>query len=44
MQHVVVTGRAAPQSLLDIADTVSEIHDVKHAFRAGVRAQPGIDL
>jgi cob(I)alamin adenosyltransferase len=44
MQHVVVTGRAAPQCLLDIADTVSEIHDVKHAFRAGVRAQPGIDL
>jgi cob(I)alamin adenosyltransferase len=44
MQHVVVTGRAAPQCLLDIADTVSEIQDVKHAFRAGVRAQPGIDL
>lgn len=44
MQHVVVTGRAAPQCLLDIADTVSEIQDVKHAFRAGVCAQPGIDL
>jgi len=44
MQHVVITGRAAPQCLLDIADTVSEIQDVKHAFRAGVRAQPGIDL
>jgi len=44
MQHVVVTGRAAPQCLLDIADTVSEIQDTKHAFRAGVRAQPGIDL
>ncbi len=44
MQHVVITGRAAPQSLLDMADTVSEIRDVKHAFRAGVRAQPGIDL
>lgn len=44
MQHVIVTGRAAPQCLLDIADTVSEIHDVKHAFRVGVRAQPGIDL
>lgn len=44
MQHVVVTGRAAPQCLLDIADTVSEIQDAKHAFRAGVRAQPGIDL
>lgn len=44
MQHVVITGRAAPQYLLDMADTVSEIRDVKHAFRAGVRAQPGIDL
>jgi cob(I)alamin adenosyltransferase len=43
-QHVVITGRAAPQCLLDIADTVSEIQDIKHAFRAGVRAQPGIDL
>jgi cob(I)alamin adenosyltransferase len=44
MQHVVVTGRAAPQCLLELADTVSEIADIKHAFRAGVRAQPGIDL
>lgn len=43
-QHVVVTGRAAPQCLLDMADTVSEIQDIKHAFRSGVRAQPGIDL
>ncbi|MFN3716237.1 MAG: cob(I)yrinic acid a,c-diamide adenosyltransferase [Thiobacillus sp.] len=44
MQHVIVTGRAAPQDLTDLADTVSEIADVKHAFRAGVKAQPGIDL
>ncbi len=44
MQHVVVTGRAAPQDLIELADTVSEIADVKHAFRAGVKAQPGIDL
>lgn len=44
MQHVVVTGRAAPDVLLAMADTVSEIQDVKHAFRAGVRAQSGIDL
>lgn len=43
-QHVVITGRSAPESLLNIADTVSEIQDIKHAFRAGVRAQPGIDL
>ena len=43
MQHVVITGRAAPQALIDAADTVSDIGDLKHAFRAGVRAQPGID-
>lgn len=44
MQHVVVTGRAAPQTLTDAADTVSEIMDIKHAYRAGIKAQPGIDL
>lgn len=44
MQHVVITGRAAPECLLEIADTVSEIQDVKHAFRAGIQAQPGVDL
>lgn len=43
-QHVVVTGRAACQSLIDLADTVSEIQDVKHAYRAGIQAQKGIDL
>jgi cob(I)alamin adenosyltransferase len=44
MQHVVITGRAAPDCLIQMADTVSEIQDIKHAFRAGIRAQPGIDL
>jgi cob(I)alamin adenosyltransferase len=44
MQHVVVTGRGAPAALTDMADTVSEIMDVKHAWRAGIKAQPGIDL
>ncbi|OIQ86831.1 Cob(I)yrinic acid a,c-diamide adenosyltransferase [mine drainage metagenome] len=44
MQHVVITGRAAPQALLDAADTVTELMDVKHAWRAGIKAQPGIDL
>ena len=43
MQHVVVTGRGAAQALLDAADTVTELMDVKHAYRAGVKAQPGID-
>ncbi len=43
MQHVVITGRAAHDALIEAADTVSAIRDVKHAFRAGVRAQEGID-
>ncbi len=44
MQHVVITGRAASDALCGIADTVSEIADVKHAYRAGIKAQQGIDL
>ena len=44
MQHVIVTGRGAPDALVELADTVSVIADEKHAFRAGVKAQPGIDL
>ena len=44
MQHVVITGRAASRALLDAADTVSEIADVKHAWRSGVKAQAGVDL
>lgn len=44
MQHVVVTGRAALPALRELADTVSDIADEKHAFRAGVAAQKGIDL
>ncbi len=44
MQHVVVTGRAAADALCEAADTVSEIVDVKHAYRAGIQAQKGIDL
>jgi cob(I)alamin adenosyltransferase len=44
MQHVVVTGRAAAPELRELADTVSEINDEKHAYRAGVQAQKGVDL
>lgn len=42
-QHVVITGRAAKDSLIDLSDTVSELADVKHAFRAGIKAMPGIE-
>ena len=44
MQHIIVTGRGAPRALIELADTVSEIADVKHAYRAGVKAQKGVDL
>ena len=44
MQHVVLTGRAAPDALIDYADTVTEMRPIKHAFDAGVCAQQGIEL
>ena len=43
-QHVVITGRAASDALIDIADTVSEVKDIKHAFRENIKAQKGVDL
>lgn len=43
MQHVVITGRNAPKELIEIADTVTEMALVKHAFKSGVRAQPGVE-
>lgn len=42
-QHVVITGRNASQVLLDLADTISEINSVRHAFDNGVRVQKGVD-
>jgi cob(I)alamin adenosyltransferase len=43
-QSVIVTGRGARPELVELADTVSEIRDEKHAYRAGVKAQPGVDF
>ncbi len=43
MQHAVVTGRAAPPELIEVADTVTEMTVVKHAFKAGIAAQPGTE-
>ncbi|MDX2507667.1 MAG: cob(I)yrinic acid a,c-diamide adenosyltransferase [Gammaproteobacteria bacterium] len=42
-QNVIITGRGAPAELIEIADTVSEIHPVKHAFNQGIKAQEGIE-
>lgn len=43
LQHVVITGRGAPPELIDIADTVTEMEVVKHAFKAGIMAQAGTE-
>ena len=43
-QHVVITGRAASEGIIEVSDTVSEVKDLKHAFRANIRAQKGVDL
>jgi len=44
MQHVVITGRAAPERLCQVADTVTILKDEKHAFKEGIMAQPGVDF
>jgi len=41
--NIVVTGRDAPQGLIDVADTVSEVVKIKHAFDEGILAKRGID-
>ena len=42
-QTVVVTGRGAPTALRDMADTVSDIKEVKHAYNQGIMARKGVD-
>lgn len=44
MQHVVITGRGAPPELIEAADLVTEMKQVKHPFRKGVKAQPGVEF
>ncbi|MCG8688852.1 MAG: cob(I)yrinic acid a,c-diamide adenosyltransferase [Desulfobacterales bacterium] len=41
--HMVLTGRDAHQDIIDLADTVSEVKEIKHAYRKGIEPQPGID-
>jgi len=43
-QHVVITGRNAPPALIEAADLVTEMRPLKHPFRAGVKAQRGIEF
>jgi cob(I)alamin adenosyltransferase len=44
MKHVVVTGRNAKDELIEAADLVTEMEQVKHPFRSGVKAQAGIEF
>ncbi len=41
--HLVLTGRDAHPDVIDLADTVSEVREIKHAYREGIEPQPGID-
>jgi len=44
MLHVVITGRGAPAELIDEADLVTEMKQVKHPFRKGIKAQQGVEF
>ena len=43
-QSVIVTGRGGGNGLQDIADTVSEVKEIKHAYKAGIKAREGVDF
>jgi len=43
-QSVIVTGRGGGSGLKDLADTVSEVKDIKHAYNSGVKARKGVDF
>ena len=42
--HVIVTGRAAPPELVEFADLVTDMQEVKHPYKSGIKAQPGIEF
>ena len=44
MQHVIITGRHAPEALIEYADLVTEMNVIKHPYREGIKAQPGIEF
>lgn len=43
-QHVVITGRGAPSGLVEVADLVTEMTEIKHPFKAGIQAQAGLEF
>ena len=44
MQHVIITGRNAPEALVEYADLVTEMQVVKHPYQKGIKAQPGVEF
>jgi cob(I)alamin adenosyltransferase len=42
--HLIITGRDAPQELIDYADLVTEMKAIKHPYESGIKAQPGIEF
>ena len=44
MLHVIITGRNAPEELMEYADLVTEMNVVKHPYQQGIKAQPGIEF
>ena len=44
MKHVLITGRNAPDALIEQADLVTEMTLVKHPFRSGIKAQAGVEF
>ncbi|HZT05794.1 MAG TPA: cob(I)yrinic acid a,c-diamide adenosyltransferase [Chloroflexota bacterium] len=43
-QHVIITGRDAPPELIEFADLVTEMREIKHPYQSGIKAQPGIEF
>jgi cob(I)alamin adenosyltransferase len=43
LMHLVLTGRNAPQEIIERAHTVTEMKEIKHAYRQGIEPQKGID-
>ena len=43
MLHVIITGRNAPEALVEFTDLVTEMREVKHPFQKGIKAQPGLE-
>ena len=44
MLHVVITGRNAKEELMELADLVTEMRLIKHPYKAGIKAQRGVEF